>query len=70
MSTSKPLTPKDARAAAPGMGGPPVPAPPKQPLVAPNAVHQTSTSRGREHEVQRLIRDLAVLAATRRPKAS
>ncbi|MDQ0825968.1 hypothetical protein QFZ60_002141 [Arthrobacter sp. B2I5] len=70
MSTSKPLTPKDARAAAPGMGGSPVPAPPKQPLVAPNAVHQTSTSRGREHEVQRLIRDLAVLAATRRPKAS
>lgn len=70
MSTSKPLTPKEARAAAPGEGGSPVPAPPKQNSVTTSAGYQSSSSRGREHEVQRLIRDLGVLAARNRPQAS
>ncbi|MEW1921362.1 hypothetical protein [Pseudarthrobacter oxydans] len=48
----------------------PVPAPPIKPLVAPRAVQQASTCRGREHEVQRLIRDLAALAASRRGSAA
>jgi hypothetical protein len=48
----------------------PVPAPPKSRLAKPRAVQQTPLSRGREHEVQRLIRDLAALAAKRRPSVS
>jgi hypothetical protein len=42
----------------------PVPAPPRKPLRASSVA---VPSRGREREVQQLIHDLAVLAATRRP---
>jgi hypothetical protein len=43
----------------------PFPVPPIKPLVAQRTVQQMSTSKGREHEVQRLIRDLAELTASR-----
>lgn len=43
----------------------PVPSPPKKPLT----VSPPIPTRGREHEVQRLIRDLAVLAATHKQSA-
>jgi hypothetical protein len=41
----------------------PVSEPPKVPAATPPAV----PARSREHEVQRLIRDLAVLAARNKP---
>lgn len=44
----------------------PVPAPPRMPLAKPRAGQQTPRSRYREHEVQRLIRDLADLADSER----
>jgi hypothetical protein len=47
----------------------PVPAPPKQPLAKYLAAPLAPPSKGREHEVRRLIRDLAVLAALNRPPA-
>lgn len=43
----------------------PVPAPPKTPTKKTTAV----PSRGREREIQQLIHDLAVLAATSKPPA-
>lgn len=48
----------------------PVPGPPKTHLVRPRPVQQTRPSAGREHEIQRLIRDLAALAARRRGSTS
>lgn len=65
MSSSNIPSVEDARATQA-----PVPAPPIKPLVAPRAVQQASICRGREHEVQRLIRDLAALAASRRGSAA
>ncbi|WP_251423443.1 hypothetical protein [Pseudarthrobacter sp. NCCP-2145] len=38
---------------------------PLKPVVAQRTVHTMSTGKGREHEVQRLILDLAELAASR-----
>ena len=43
----------------------PVPAAPIKPLVVARGVQQASPCKGREHEVRRLIRDLAELAANR-----
>ena len=43
----------------------PVPAPPNTPAKRTTAV----PSRGREREIQQLIHDLAVLAATSKPSA-
>jgi hypothetical protein len=48
----------------------PVPAPPKSRLAKHRAVQQAPLTGGREHEVQRLIRDLAALAAKHRPAVS
>lgn len=59
--SSIPLTAKEAR-----IEGAPVPAPPNKPLVKPRTVQQTSVGRRREHEIQRLIRDLATLATNPR----
>jgi len=42
----------------------PVPAPPIKPLVVRRRVQQAYPCKGREHEVRRLILDLAELAAT------
>jgi len=58
----------EASGAAPARGVVPVPGPPRKPLARPRAIQQNSASMRREHEVQRLIRDLAVLAASRRPQ--
>ncbi|BCW75531.1 hypothetical protein NicSoilB11_18560 [Arthrobacter sp. NicSoilB11] len=65
MSTSNPLAAKDEHTVTP-----PVPAPPVGPLARPSTVQQTSRSSRREHEVQRLIRDLAVLADNHRAQVS
>lgn len=54
----------------PPVNGAPVPTPPKTPLRMPRVVDQTPRSRSREHEVQRLIRDLAALADTHRPQVA
>jgi hypothetical protein len=47
-----------------------VPAPPTNPLATPLAAQQASQCKGREHEVQRLIRDLAALAANRHERTA
>ncbi|MGF9646378.1 hypothetical protein AAIH32_00255 [Pseudarthrobacter oxydans] len=60
--SSIPPTAKDVR-----IGDTPVPAPPTKPLVTPRAVQQISLARRREHEVQRVIRDLATLATNQAP---
>jgi hypothetical protein len=70
MSPNNPLTGKEARTVAPPKGGFAVPAPPRKPLARPMAVQPASRSGRREHEVQRLIRDLAALAAKPRPELS
>ncbi|MDP9988857.1 hypothetical protein J2S98_004046 [Arthrobacter oryzae] len=49
-------------------GGVPLPAPPRKPLARPRAIQQNSASMRREHEVQRLIRDLGALAASHSPQ--
>lgn len=48
----------------------PVPGPPKRPLERPRAAQQIPTASRREHEVRRLIRDLAALAASHRQQIS
>jgi len=58
---------KEASGVLAGRDGVPVPAPPGKPPAKPR-VHQVSASMRREHEVQCLIRDLAALAASRRPQ--
>lgn len=58
----------EASSAAPARRVVPVPAPPGKPLARPRLIQQNSACMRREHEVQRLIRDLAVLAASRRPQ--
>jgi hypothetical protein len=60
-----PLAAKGARSVEPPTVAP-VPAPPKNRLVRPHAAQQTQRYKGREHEVQRLVRDLAALAAKHR----
>ncbi|PNI09592.1 hypothetical protein CXX84_04935 [Arthrobacter sp. AFG7.2] len=45
------------------------PKPAPEPLKGPAATSPAVPARGREHEVQRLIRDLAVLAARNKPPA-
>lgn len=64
-----PLAAKGARSVELSMVAP-VPAPPKSRLVRPRVAQQSPPSRGREHEVQRLIRDLAALAAKHRSSVS
>lgn len=41
-----------------------LPRPARRPLARPRSVPQLPAGKGREHEVQRLIRDLASLAAS------
>lgn len=48
----------------------PVPAPPKRPLPPPRAVSDAPAAKGREHEVRRLIRDLAEMAANRQGRTA
>lgn len=62
MGMNSPLGATEARFVEPQMVVP-VPAPPKSRFVRPRAAPQNPPSRGREHEVRRLIRDLAALAA-------
>lgn len=70
MSTRSPRTAKEARTEIPPRNRAPVPAPPKNPLAKPCLVQPTPRSARREHEVQRVIRDLEALAAVRRPQPS
>lgn len=42
-----------------------VPAPPGKPMTQPRPVPQLAARKGREHEVRRLIRDIAELAMSR-----
>lgn len=58
-----PFAAGDRPAVKPPRDPKPAPEPPKGPAATPPAV----PTRGREHEVQRLIRDLAVLAARNKP---
>jgi hypothetical protein len=51
-------------------GRTPVPTPPAVRLRRAAEPRRTPAGRGREHEVRRLILDLAALAAARRPGAS
>ncbi|CCQ45100.1 hypothetical protein ARTSIC4J27_1033 [Pseudarthrobacter siccitolerans] len=69
MATNSPLEATETRSVEPRTAAP-MPAPPKTRLVRPCAAQQSRPSRGREHEVQRLIRDLAALAANPRPSVS
>ncbi|MDQ0922365.1 hypothetical protein QF038_000873 [Pseudarthrobacter sp. W1I19] len=69
MASDNPLAAEEARSAEPPMA-PPVPAPPKTRLVRPRPAQQARPIRNREHEVRRLILDLAALAAKHRPLAS
>lgn len=48
----------------------PVPAPPSKPLARAHLVQQSQRSARREHEVQRVIRDLAALATAQQPRLS
>jgi hypothetical protein len=58
MSTSGIQTAREARRVRPA------PAPPSNELAQPRSLPQLPARKGREHEVQRLIRDLAALAAS------
>lgn len=62
MSASIPVTANESTTAPLPVARAPIPAPPKK----SRAVPQTPHFNRREHEVQRLIRDLAALAASNR----
>lgn len=70
MSTGDPAASDEGQAFAPPGKKAPVPAPPTALLARPRVVEQSARSKSREHEVQRLIRDLAALAATHHVQAA
>jgi len=70
MSLSIPVPDKKASDEVPPRGHVPVPSPPGKTLARAGLVPQSQRSTRREHEVQRVIRDLAALAVGQRPRAS
>ncbi len=70
MSTGNLVASNEAPAYSPPANGAPVPAPPTAPLARPRVVEQSARSKSREHEVQRLILDLAALAASHRAQVA
>jgi hypothetical protein len=61
MSSSMPGN-EEASSEVPPRGRIPVPTPPNKPLARARLVQQNQRSARREHEVQRVTRDLAALA--------
>jgi hypothetical protein len=70
MGRSVPAAAREGLPVPPPRSLTPVPAPPSPRPARLSGVQQTPPSARREHEVQRLIRDLASLAATHRPRIS
>lgn len=69
MSKRIPSAVEESCATAPAREKVPVPAPPRNPLARPRLVEHAPRSARREHEVQRVIRELAALAERPRTTA-